>query len=201
MIKKQQKWIALFVALTFIWLMQVSTMPAAAAGTTEQVSSAGAEQGPDYYEAVSQKAAVAKKSSILPYVLIGVGVLAVTAVVLFLFVLNKYDIRGTWTYKWRNSTDTNYTTQSITFAGERTSGTSTYFGTNGTYTVKGKKLTATWTYSGTTIKVDIAGEFTDKDNVAGTWTATSGVHGDWLMIRVSSATSIETHGLKIGVDR
>jgi hypothetical protein len=51
MINKQQKWIALLVVVTFIWLLQVSTMPMAAAGTTEQISAANAEPGPDFVEA------------------------------------------------------------------------------------------------------------------------------------------------------
>jgi hypothetical protein len=50
MIKKQQKWIALLVVFTFMWLLQVSTMPLAAAGTAEQVSSANSEQGPRFIE-------------------------------------------------------------------------------------------------------------------------------------------------------
>ena len=56
MIKKQQKWIALFVALTFMWLLQVSTMPVTAADSREQVSSASSEPGPDSYEVAGYKA-------------------------------------------------------------------------------------------------------------------------------------------------
>ncbi len=55
MIKKRQKWIALLVTLTFVWLLQASAMPVAAAGATGQLSSAAAERGPDYYEAAGHK--------------------------------------------------------------------------------------------------------------------------------------------------
>ena len=95
MIKKQQKWIAVLVTLAFMWLLQVSTMPLAAASTVEQISSANAEQGPDFVEAVGYKAAPAAKKSILPIVLIGLGVVAVAAVLFLVVLKTKYDIIGT----------------------------------------------------------------------------------------------------------
>jgi hypothetical protein len=177
MIKKQQKWIALFVAITFIWLMQVTTMPVAAAGTTAQVSSAGAEQGPDYLEAIGQKAAPAKKKSILPYVLIGVGVLAVTAAVLFLVVLKNYDITGSWLVTYGSGGHDTYT-----FVGDKKVGTYTtsdYFA-KGTYAVDGKNVTITWT--GWTGGVHIiqtswvlTGKFDSKTTMSGTYTG-----ADWF---------------------
>jgi hypothetical protein len=183
MIKKQQKWIALLVVCTFMWLMQVSTMPVAAAGTTEQISSASAEQGPDYYEAVSQKAAPAKKKSMLPIILIGVGALTVTAVVLFLFVLKGYDITGTWTvyYTWQGDPEDDF---SITFSGDKKSGTFTYLESgstdHGTYVVDGKNVE--WTFSGGT---KYTGAFSDKKNMSGVmnWP------GTWRAIKISSAAS------------
>ncbi|MCX6555679.1 MAG: hypothetical protein NTZ12_11820, partial [Candidatus Aminicenantes bacterium] len=96
MIKKQQKWIALFVALTFMWLLQVSAMPVAAAGTSEQAGVASAEQGPNFYDAAKPKPAPAPKKSILPYVLIGVGVAAVAVVLILVVFKTNYDITGTW---------------------------------------------------------------------------------------------------------
>jgi hypothetical protein len=171
MIKKQQKWIALLVTLTFVWLLQVSVMPLAAAGTTEQVSSAHAGQGPDFYEAVSQKADPAKKKSILPMILIGVGVIAVTAAVLFLFVLNKYDITGKWTL--------NYTmpgwplsTYPLTCTGDKKSGTASTNLINGNYTVDDKKVTINltqgldrWEYIGEfKSKIRIEGDFKYYEN-------------------------------------
>lgn len=97
MVKKHQKWIALLVVFTFMRLLQVSAMPLAAAGTSEQVSSANAEQGPGYMEAVGHKYVPVPKKSILPYILIGVGVAAVAAI-LFLVVFKAHvDVTGTWT--------------------------------------------------------------------------------------------------------
>jgi hypothetical protein len=60
MINKQKKWTAILVTLTFVWLLQVSAMPAGAADAAEQVGSANAEQGPDFLEAVGHKTAPPK---------------------------------------------------------------------------------------------------------------------------------------------
>jgi hypothetical protein len=168
MIKKQQKWIALFVALTFMWLLQVTTMPVAAAGTTEQVSYANAEQGPDYFEAIAHKAAPAKKKSILPWILIGVGVVAVTAAVLFLVVLKNYDITGKWTFVWLYH-GTPDGSQTYTFTGTKTSGNFTCAENAynvGTYTVDKKNVTMVIT---SRLGVQLSGLFTDKDTMTGTW--------------------------------
>lgn len=177
--KKQQKWIAWLVIGTFVWLLQVSTMPVAAAGTTEQVSSVGSEQGPDYYEAIGQKAAPAKKKSILPYVLIGVGVVAVTAVVLFLVLKSSYDITGTWnftfTYGGANSTYV------ITFTGDKKSGSfscSVNPNLSGIYEVDVEKVNLILTVNPSK---PFSGQFSDKNTMNGTmiegantytWTAT-----------------------------
>jgi len=188
MIKKQQKWIAMLVVLTFVWLMQVSTMPVSAAGTTEQVSSAGAEQGPDYLEAIGQKAAPAAKKSILPYILIGVGVLAVTAAVLFLVVLKNYDITGTWLMTYgTGSTDT------YTFVGDKKTGTYTTTGglCKGTYAVDGKDVTITWTgwTGGWHIAIFswvLTGEFDGKDKMGGTYLESSifgDTSGTWTAVK------------------
>jgi hypothetical protein len=151
-------------------------MPAAAAGTSEQVSSANAEQGPDYYESVSQKASVAKKSSILPIILIGVGVLTITALVVILLVLKSYDITGTWTV---NYTWSGWPTGSanITFTGTKKSGTFATQSYTGTYTVDGKNVVFTYTsgtkYTGTfTAKETMSGTMVSWDGDPGTWTAT-----------------------------
>ena len=96
MIKKQQKWIAVLVTLTFVWLLQVSTMPALAADSAEQISSANAEQGPRFIEEEEGGGYKAKKSSALPIILIGVGVAAVAAVLFLVVLKTKYDITGEW---------------------------------------------------------------------------------------------------------
>lgn len=165
MIKKQQRWIALFVALTFIWLLQVSTMPISAAGTTEQANLASAEQGPDYYEAVAQKAAPAKKKSILPYVLIGVGVLAVSAALFFFVLKTNYDIVGTWSLTYIASGVGTYTYDTV-FAGTKKSGTATMAGSvSGVYTVDGKKVNCY--VANIHQKWEFIGEFTSKTEMSG----------------------------------
>jgi len=188
MFKKQQKWIAFFVALTFIWLMQVSTMPMAAAGASEQASVASSAQGPDYYEAVGQKTGPAKKKSILPWILIGVGVLAVTAVVLFVFVLNKYDIRGDWNIiRTANNLPYSFT---VKFIGEKASGTfdAMQSGTllHGTYTADGKDVS--WIFDSGS---EYTGSFTDKDTMSGAYLKYDGVTtGTWTATRTAAAAAM-----------
>jgi hypothetical protein len=198
MIKKQQKWIALLVVCTFMWLMQVSTMPVAAAGTTEQISSAGAEQGPDYYEAVSQKAAPAKKKSMLPMILIGVGLLAVTAAVLFLVVLKNYNIVGSWSGPMSNPTPQTWT-GTLVFSGEKKTGTVLYsdpWYTNrsGNYTVDGKNVSFTvLVVAGQ--NVEFTGTFVSKNKMSGTWknlAAPTTVFGPWEMTRAGSSAQQPT---------
>jgi hypothetical protein len=194
MIKKQQKWVALLVVCTFIWLLQVSTMPLSAAGTTATVSSASAEQGPDYFEAVSHKAAPAKKKSMLPIILIGLGALTVTAVVLVLVVLKSYDIIGTWTVTYTNAPP--ISTFTMIFVGTKKSGTWSLaeYTDKGTYTVDGKNVTivfnlAPWTFTG---------KFDGKNSMSGThaWPALS-ISGTWAATRHSTAAvnpSLQTIG-------
>ena len=165
MIKKQKKRIALIVTLTFMWLLQVSTMSLAANETTEQIGFASAEQGPDFVEAISHKADPAKKKSILPYILIGVGVVAVTAV-LFLVVLKaNYDITGTWTFIFTHEATTE--TNIFTFTGTKANGNFVH-NLNptfvGTYKVDGKNVTMTLTYYPST---QFSGQFTAKDTMTG----------------------------------
>ncbi len=165
MINKQKKWVAILVTLTFVWLLQVSTMPASAADATEQIGSTHAEQGPDFLEAIGHKTAPPKGKSILPYVLIGVGVVAVTAVLILVVFKTQYDIVGTWTFVFTGPFNT---TLHYSFAGDKKSGTwsdSEGFDV-GTYTVDGKDVTMPVTGSPDTI---ITGQFTGKDTMTGTW--------------------------------
>ena len=191
MILKQQKWIALFVALTFIWLMQVSTMPAAAAGATEQVSSAGAEQGPDYLEAAGQITAPAAKKSILPYVLIGVCVLAVTAVLFLVVLKTKYDLRGTWSLTRSSDFYWIVNPRTFVFVGSaRDMGTLTVtgFADNGPWTASGKDVHFTMTTTGAYLWT-FDGTFTDKDTLSGTLNYQDNhlnINGTWSATRTSA---------------
>jgi hypothetical protein len=189
MIKKQQKWIALIVALTFMWLLQVSTMPMVAAGTSEQVGSASAEQGPGYVEAVGHKYVPAPKKSILPYILIGVGVVAVAAVLILVVFKTTYDITGKWTFEWIHN-GTSDGSQTFTFTGTKTSGNFTCAETvnnSGTYTVDGKNVVFLIT---TRTGVQFSGKFTDKDTMTGTWVE-GGETWTFTATRIATTASVQ----------
>jgi hypothetical protein len=195
MIKKQQKWIALLVTLTFMWLLQVSTMPMAAANAPEQIGSAGAEQGPDYVEAVGHKVAPAKKKSILPIILIGVGVVAVAAVLFLVVLKTKYDLRGTWSLT--RSSDFYWITnpRTFVFAGtSKDSGTLTVtgFADIGPWTADGKDVSFTMNANSTYLW-SFTGAFTDKDTLSGTLNyhdATHDINGTWTATRTAAAAAL-----------
>jgi hypothetical protein len=189
MIKKQQKWIALLVTLTFMWLLQVSTMPMAAAGTTEQASLANAEQGPGYVEAAGHKYVPAPKRSILPYILIGVGVVAVAAVLFLVVFKTKYDITGSWTFVFVGAT---HETHVLTFTGTKASGSYSFPDIPtlaGTYTVDAKNVAMVVT---STPSLQFTGQFTDKDTMSGTYILPGGGAGGtwtWTATRVAATTT------------
>jgi hypothetical protein len=194
MVKNSKRWIAFFVALSFVWLMQVSAMPVAAAGTAEQAGIAAGDQGPDYHEAVGQKAAPAKKGSILPWILIGAGVITVTALVLILFVLKSYDITGEWQYFWKDTGDVSWAgnAQKLVFSGAKKSGTLIYLNAYpGTYTVSGKDVTFKFQY-GSNDSVTHTGTFATKDKISGTWIYDQdpSFNGSWEAIRVAAAAQV-----------
>jgi hypothetical protein len=169
MIKKQQKWIALLVTLTFMWLLQVSTMPVAAASAPEQIASASTEQAPGFIEQEGTSGYQAQKKSILPIILIGVGVVAVAAVLFLVVLKTKYDIRGTWsvTAIWVGHAQSPAFT--LVFAGtSKDSGTFTEGTTPGTYTADGKNVT--WKYNA--YPITATGTFSGKDSISGTLAST-----------------------------
>ena len=193
MIKKQQKWIALLVTCTFIWLLQVSTMPVAAAGAPEQISAASTEQAPDFIEEEDDGGYQAKKSSILPIILIGVGVAAAAAVLFLVVLKTKYDITGEWLLiRTRTDISASPTTRYLTFTGDKKTGSVRIDFDNwgssdpdaGTYTVDDKAVSFTQAWL-SSYEYHYEGNFTDKDTMsgtfhlnypsvaeAGTWTAT-----------------------------
>ena len=181
MIKKHQKWIALLVVCTFAWLMHISTMPVSAA-----------EQGPGVYEAAKPKPAPAPKKSILPYVLIGVGVVAVAAVLFLVVLKTSYDLRGTWNLT-RSSEFTWITNpRAFVFAGDsKESGTLslTVASDTGTWTADGKTINFNLTKDASQFLWTFTGTFTDKNNLSGTvhyHDAVKDINGTWTAIRVST---------------
>ena len=170
MIKKQQKWIALLVTLTFVWLLQVSAMPVAAANAPELASSASNEQGPRFIEEEGDGGFQAKKKSILPIILIGAGVVALAAVLFLVVLKTTYDITGTWEFRYTSTSPAKIWTWTLVFSGDKKSGTFVDAGDTGTYTVDGKDVTikynAPWDD-----KIAISGaKFDGKDKMSGTAT-------------------------------
>jgi hypothetical protein len=181
MIKKQQRWVALLVVLSFAWLLQVSALPLGAAGARDEVSSVSGDQGPDFYEAAGRKPLPPPKKSIVPYVLIGVGVVAVAAVLLLVVFKTSYDIVGEWVFEFTGPYDA---TSYVTFTGSKTSGSFDSDGWGGIYAVDGKNVTLTITnYSG----IVFTGKFTGKNEMTGSWVE-GGQTWDFVATRLSTAT-------------
>jgi hypothetical protein len=190
MIKKQQKWIALLVVCTFMWLLQVSTMPVAAANAPEQISSARAEKAPRFIEEEGDSSYQVKKKSILPIILIGVGVVAVAAVLFLVVLKTSYDITGTWTIHVTYDGD-DYVFDALTvFKGDKKSGTTSdnWSGT-GTYTVDVKKVTFTlrWPNGNTST---FTGQFDAKDKMSGRFHESHNFDGPWTAVRGASTASL-----------
>ena len=186
MIKKHQKWIALIVTLTFVWLLQVSTMPLAAGVTSEQIASADAEQGPNFVERTGVAGPVAAKKSVLPYVLIGVGVVAVAAVLFLVVLKTDYDITGSWDFSFVLGSETmDYT---IVFSGSQSAGTFHFLeipSNTGPYTVDGKNVAMTFNNYPA---IEFTGQFTGKDKMSGTLND-GGKLWNWVAVRFASAST------------
>lgn len=166
MIKKQQRWIALLVVCTFMWLLQVSTMPVAAANAPEQISSASSAQGPRFIEEEGDSGYRAKKKSALPIILIGVGVVAIAAVLFLVVLKTSYDIVGTW-----KETDTLISgTTTMVFSGNKSSGSLELpdYSDTGTYTVDGKTVHFEFNTPGYNYNFVFDGQFDSKDKMSGT---------------------------------
>ncbi|MBN2400074.1 MAG: hypothetical protein JXI33_07010 [Candidatus Aminicenantes bacterium] len=184
MIKKKKKPTAVFVAMTFIWLMQLSTMPGAVVNGPEQVSTANSEPTPDFMEEEGGGASRAMKKSILPVILISVGILGIAAAIVFLLVLNKYNITGSWqmTFTWQGESPGTVT---LTFTGDNKSGTFvSSSSSSGTYTVDGKNVG--WTYSSGT---KYSGTFSGKKSMSGTMVTPYALAGTWAATKNASAVS------------
>ena len=199
MIKKQQKWIALLVTLTFLGLLQVSSMPceASAAGTTEQISAANAEQGPRYIEEEGDSGFVGKKKSILPIVLIGVGVVAVAAVLFLVVLKTTYDIVGTWEFNYTSVSPAKTWPWILVFSGDKESGTFVDAGDTGTYTVNGKDVTIKYNAPWDNKIAIIGAKFDSKDKMSGSATFTGmSIGGEnitnatWTAVRSGTTAAI-----------
>jgi hypothetical protein len=177
--------IALFVAFAFLSLLSASTMPLRADQAPDQAGTtvSSPEQGPSFIEEEGYGSAPAKKS-IVPMILIGVGVAALAAVLVLVVLKTKYDIVGTWTMSvnWTNPVITG--TYTTTFVGDKKSGTCNASVNSGTYTVSGSD--ATWTLGVATY----IGKFDTKTTISGTMSNTGGNLGTFTASKNAIATSV-----------
>jgi len=197
MIKKQQKWIALLVTLTFIGLLQGSTMPVAAAGTPDQVAAASAEQAPRFIEEEGDPGYQPRKKSIVPVILIGVGVVAVAAVLALVVFKTKYDILGTWNFDYVSASPAHAWRWTLTFTGNKKSGGFTDAGDTGTYEVDGKNVTIKYNAPWDTNIAIKEAKFESKDKMSGRATFTDMTIGDlditsatWTATRAGAAAAV-----------
>lgn len=100
-----------------------------------------------------------------------------------------FDITGSWniTLSYVTPWPDSYS-GTITFAGSKTSGTSTWnissWGiTIGTYTVSGSSITATVTWPTNNNTTTLLGTKTDNNNISGSISETSGATGTWTASR------------------
>jgi hypothetical protein len=168
-----KKTVALTIMIVFVCVFTASAYPL------------HAQETPGAVERVGKASAQSGGGSILPIVLIGVGVLAVAAVLIFVVFKTTYDITGTWTFIITNGSASEPLI--FIFTGTKDSGTWTVSGAPtalGTYTVSDKNVTIAVT---TEPSLHIAGTFTGKDSMSGTW-GSSGV--TWTATRTAAAAGV-----------
>lgn len=90
MLKKHQRWTALLVTIAFAWLLQVTAMPLAAAGASEQAVSANIEQAPGFVEQQGPEWNHAKK--INPIRIVIIVIVGYVALSLLYLLLHGIDI-------------------------------------------------------------------------------------------------------------
>jgi hypothetical protein len=183
--------IALFVAFAFLSLLAASTMPLRADQAAGQAGTAvsSPEQGPGFVEEEGYGSAPAKKS-IVPIILIGVGVAALAAVLVLVVFKAKYDIAGSWSLHATYDDDDYVYDSIIVFTGDKKSGTtSDNWGGSGTYSVDGKNVTFTihWPNDNTST---YTGSFDGKDKMNGRFHESVGFDGPWTAVRGATAASL-----------
>ena len=188
MIKLHKKSIALFVVFTFLSLLQISAMPSRAdqrpspAGTTVESS----EQAPNFIEEEGDTSYQPKKKSMLPIILGVVALGAVVAVLALVVLKTKYDITGSWTLTWKYEGDPQ-NSNTITFTGDKKTGTFSISTATGNYTVDNKDVV--WTYTGG--QTVYTGKFTDKTHMSGTMDD-SGYPGTWSAVKQATTSGFGT---------
>jgi hypothetical protein len=179
---------AVFTLLAFVFVLNVASFPLSAAPQTST-------ERPGAVEKTGPIGKQTGGSSTLTYVLIGAGVLAVAAVLIFVVFKSgpAYDIRGTWTFEYLRADGTVNGGEypGVVFAGSSTSGTVTRVGQETTFTVSDKTIVivevpAKWARHNAT--------FSDNDHFAGTWAYSTGSSGNFRATRTAAAVSAATTG-------
>lgn len=180
---KTRKAITPFVILTFLFMVMAISEPI---GATDNVKvSVSSEEGQPGAVEAPQTYAKKKSSPIIPIVIGLVLVGGIAAVLYFVVLKNKYDITGMWTVNFRWSTSGSSGTTTLTFTGDKKSGTfQSSYGSTGTYVVDKKNVA--WTYSVGTV---YSGTFIDKNNMSGTMIDYNGYPGTWTAVKMG-ATSV-----------
>jgi hypothetical protein len=183
--------IALFVAFAFLSLLAASTMPLRADQTPDRAGTAvcSPERGPGFVEEEGYGSAPAKRS-IVPMILIGVGVAALAAVLVLVVFKTKYDIAGSWSLHATYDDDDYVYDSIIVFSGDKKSGTTTdNWGGSGTYSVDGKKVSFTirWPNDNTST---YTGTFDGKDKMNGRFHESVGFDGPWTAVRAATTAGL-----------
>jgi hypothetical protein len=186
--KKHQKLIAMFVVFAFLSLLQISAMPQPSESSPGKAgtSMSSPEKAPGFIEEEGNTGYQPKKKSMLPVILGVVAVGAVVAVLVLVVLKTKYDITGKWTLTW-NYPGSNSGSNTITFTGDKKSGTFVIGTANGTYTVDGKNVS--WVYSNG--QTTYTGTFTDKTHMSGTQVSYS-TPGTWTAVKQTTTTGFGT---------
>lgn len=193
--KKIQRPISLFLVIAFCALLQVSAMPLRADQEPAAVAAAGEEQAPNFVEIADPKGGVEKKKSIVPVILIGVGVAAAAALLFLVVLKTKYDLRGTWAVTRSNEFYWVTNPRSFVFSGSsRGSGTMSLTGfiDTGTWSADGKNVNFSMTANASQYLWTFTGKFTGKDTLSGTVNyhdATNDINGTWTATRTAAAAA------------
>jgi len=126
------------------------------------------------------------------------------AIVLVLVIFKtQYDIVGTWTIHLIYDNDDNEWDSITVFSGNKKSGTTLdNYDASGTYTVDGKNVTFTLSWSNTIIT--FTGQFDGKDKMSGSFNEASKWTGTWTAVRGASNASVpklKTKGINKGPAR
>jgi hypothetical protein len=199
---RQKKWIALYVILAFIGLLQAAAMPLRAERAPGQSGTtlASPEAAPGVIEEEGTAASPARKKSILPIV-IGVAALGAIAAVLVLVVFKtKYDIVGRWDIHFTSSSPAHTWVWTLLFSGDRKSGRFADAEDTGTYTVDNKDVTIQYD----DWEIRLTGRFDGKDKMSGSATFAGLTIGGlditsatWTATRLSSSASLRPGGAVI----